>query len=136
MTVINNQNNQPAPADPWTVQAPKQMNPIPVGMYLARFKGVADHQLPTGEPRWRWVWEVVSGEHAGKEASALTNREISPNTHSGVLITGLLGQQLRAGDNVKALVDACTGKTFMVSVQTGPKGGKPGVRSVGSPPAM
>jgi hypothetical protein len=105
-------------------------------MYLAKFQGVSDHTLQTGEPRWRWVWEIVSGEHLGRQASALTNREISPNTQSGVLITGLLGQQLKAGDAVKALVEGCIGKTYMVSVQPGPKGGKPGVRSVGSPPAM
>jgi hypothetical protein len=133
VTVIN---NQPVPPDPWTVQAPRQSAPVPVGMYLAKFQGVTDHQLPTGEPRWRWVWEIVSGEHAGKQASALTNQGINPNTHSGVLIAGLIGQQLKPGDSVKALVDACTGKTYLVSVQAGPKGGKPGVRSVGSPPAM
>lgn len=129
-------NNQPAPADPWTVQAPKQTAPLPVAMYLAKFVGVSNHTLQTGEARWRWAWEVTSGEHVGKQASALTNIGVSPSSQAGVLIAGLIGQDLKTGDNVKSLVDACVGRVYMVSVQAGPKGGKPAVRSVGKPPAM
>lgn len=128
--------NQSAQAhNPWVVKPPAQAA-VPIGMYFATFMGVEDHTLPTGEARWRWAWTIKTGEHTGKVASALTNREISPNALPGRLIVGLLGRQLQAGENIQASVDACKGQPYMVGVEPGPKGGKPGVRSCSKPPAM
>jgi hypothetical protein len=134
-------NAQPQPqapvVDPWVVKVAKQTEPLPVGQYVADFKGVADYTLPgTTDVRWRWAWTVATGDKAGKEASALTNQSISPNTLPGRLIEGLLGTALKDGDHVKGLVDACVGKRYLVSVQGGVKGGKPGVKAVFIPPAM
>jgi hypothetical protein len=134
---MNAQPQPQAPVDPWVVKAAKQTAPLPVGMYLADFKGVENYTLPgTADVRWRWAWTVATAEHTGKEASALTNQDITPNTLPGRLIEGLIGKPLVAGDSVKALVDGCTGKRYLVSVQAGPKGGKPGVKAVSIPPAM
>ena len=84
--------------------------------------------------RWRWTWEVTTGQYKGQMATALTKRDIASNTHSGRLIAGLLGRELKDGDKVKVLIDACIGRSYMVSVQAGPKNGKPSVQSVSKPP--
>jgi hypothetical protein len=121
--------------DPWVVRDKPQAVPVPVGMYLVEFAGFEDKTLPDG-PRWRWAWKVKAGDHAGQYATALTGCDIHPASAAGVLIAGLLGRPIRPGENVKAAVEGCVGKTYMVSVQPGPKGGKPAVRSVGTPPPM
>lgn len=121
--------------DPWVWQEAKQFEPLPVGFYSALFKGVADFTLPQdGKPKWRFEWEVATGEHKGKIATALCDRNLNPNTLPGQLILGLLGRPIVAGENVRAAVEACKGKTCMVSVAPGPKGGKPQVRICGQPP--
>ena len=123
--------------DPWVVGEQPTFAPVPQGMYLAVFDGVSDFTLPTtGEGKWKWTWKVVSGAEKDKIASALTNKGIHPTSLPGVLIAGLLGRAITPGENVQASIDGCKGKKYMVSVAPGPKGGKPGVRSVGKPPAM
>jgi hypothetical protein len=122
-------------ANAWVVQEAKKFEPLPVGFYHALFRGVEEKKLPSGEDKWRFVWEETTGEHTGKIADALCDRTISPLNQAGRLIEGLLGQPLKPGDNVKSLVDACVGKPYLVSIQGGPKGGKPCVRSIGKPPA-
>jgi hypothetical protein len=124
------------PENPWIVQAPKQIEQVPIGSYTAKFQGVSTLQLPTGEDKWRWAWKINNGEHANKEASALTDIAINLNTHAGRLISGLLGRQLVAGEDVEQVIEGCKGKTYIVSVQPGPKGGKPAVRMVAALPTM
>ena len=123
-------NPAPTPADPWIVQAPKQTEQVPVGSYVSTFKGVTEIKLQDGSQKWRWAWTVSKGTEAGKVASSLTDRTISPTSLPGILIAGLLGRQLKPGENVKAAIDACIGKSYMIGVQPGPKGGKPCVRMV------
>src|SRR5581483_8541757 len=98
-----------AVADPWVVREAKQYQPLPVGMYLAAFKGVEDVALASGEQRWRWTWAVSSGQYQGQHATALTAKDISPTTLPGILIAGLLGREPKPGENVKALVEQCVG---------------------------
>ncbi len=121
-------------ANPWIVQAPKQSAQVPIGFYTAAFNGVEEVKLQDGSLKWRFAWEVKTGPEQGKQASALVDRSINPNTHAGRLIAGLLGRAIIVGENVQASVDACKGKTYLVSVQAGPKGGKPSAQSVGKPP--
>ena len=122
--------------NPWVVQAPKQFKDQPIGFHLADYQGVEEKPLQQGEIKWRFSLKVKSGEHAGNIISALTDRDINSNTLPGRLISGLLGRELKVGENVKAALDSCIGKTYMVNVAAGPKGGKPGVKSIGKPPAM
>ena len=126
----------PPPASPWVVQVPKQTAQVPVGRYFADFQGVNEIKLQDGSQKWRWEWAVTTGPEAGKVASALTDQSISPTTLPGVLISGLIGRAIVAGENVKAALDACKGKPYLVSVQPGPKGGKPCVRMASKPPQM
>jgi len=122
--------------DPWTMQAAKPKGePLAEGMYLATFAGVADHMVE-GTAKWRWAWTVKSGPMTGREASALTDKSVNPNTLPGRIVLGLAGRDIKTGESFKAVVEEAVGKTFMVSVQKGPQGGKAGVKSVGTPPPM
>lgn len=126
--------------DPWVVQTPKQTAQVPIGTYFADYKGVEDKTIKDSAGvesiKWLWTWEVKTGPEAGKLATALTDRNITPTALPGRLIAGLLGRSLVAGENVKKALDACIGKSYLVSVQPGPKGGKPGVQLVSPPPQM
>lgn len=131
----------PAPvtpaADPWTVQA-SGGSLLPVGPYMAVFQGVADYPLTkadgTTEMRWRWTWEVASGTHKGRTASALTDQRVTTATHPGRLLTGMLGRPLTPGESLRAAVDGAKGKPFLIRVAPGPKGGKESVQSADRPP--
>jgi hypothetical protein len=121
--------------NPWVVQEkPAAYVPLPVGFYLADFVSVESKEMPPDGWRWRWTWRVASGEHAGKDATALTGQAIHAGSQAGNLTTGLLGRPLVAGEDVQAAIAACIGKRYMVGQQPGPKGGKPAVRSCGKPP--
>ena len=122
--------------DPWLMQAAKPKGePLPEGMYLATFAGVNYHMVE-GVIKWRWAWTVKSGAMTGREASALTDKSVNPNTLPGRIVLGLANREIKTGENFKSVVDRAIGQTFMVSVQRGPQGGKAGVKSVGSPPPM
>jgi hypothetical protein len=129
----------------WVVQAPKpKYEELPVGMYASEFAKVEEVVMDTkfitkaGDDgkRWRWSWCVATGQHTGKCASALTDKNLNPNSQAGRLIRGLLGRDLQVGENVKASIDACVGKRYLVQVAPGLRGGKPAVRSVNVPPEM
>ena len=104
---------------------------MPPGVYTARFVSVEPFtNLEKGiDGKWKWQWEIGIGVHKVKIASALTDQSISPNTHSGRLVAGMAGKPISHGDNVKAMVDAAVGKTYMIRQSAGPKGGKPSVQS-------
>jgi hypothetical protein len=129
----------------WVVQAPKpKYEELPVGMYASDFAKVEDIVMDTkyitkpndDGKRWRWSWSVATGQHTGKFATALTDKNLNPNSPAGMLIRGLLGRDLQVGENIKASIDACVSKRYLVSVAPGPRGGKPAVRSVSVPPEM
>ena len=106
--------------NPWVVQDAGGYKAIPPGMYLAEFRGVEDREFPgkdgPPETKWRWRFGVKTGEYAGCEPPALTGQRISPGSHAGRLISGIIGRELKAGDEVKALVDACVGQSYLVAV--------------------
>lgn len=122
--------------DPWVVKA-SGGEPLPVGVYTARFVKVEPFEnLEKGIlAKWKWQWEIASGVHKGKVASALTDQSISPHTHSGRLVAGMAGRQIVYGEALKALVEGFVGKTYMVRQAAGPKGGKPSVQSADPLPA-
>ena len=129
------------PLNPWEVQEKPQTQPVPPAIYYADFAGVADKvvkDFKTGQDvtRWLWRWKIKTGPEAGKDATALTEQTIHPASQAGVLIAGLMGRELKPGENVKEAIDACVGRPYMANVAPGPKGGKPAVRSVSKPPQM
>jgi hypothetical protein len=132
-----NTNASPSPASPWTVRA-SGIEPLPVGTYYAKFVGDEDFSHPEKgiEAKWKWTWEIASGPHKGKSATALTDQKLTPATHAGRLIGGMAGRPLQPGEDVQALVQGFVGKTWAITIQPGPKGGKPGVQSATPPPEM
>jgi len=122
------------PAEPFKVQA-SGSKPMPPGVYLAIFEGCEPYTLE-GVPKWRWKFKVSTGAHAGSYPNCLTDQAIKATNHAGRIVAGLLEKALVEGENLQAGITACTGKIYLVSVQAGPKGGKPSVQSVGPPPPM
>ena len=122
-------------ANPFIVQA-SASEPLPNGAYLGEFVGVAPFSNDKIKDRWRWAWRVVSGTHLGREATALTDCKITPHTHSGRLITGMAGRNLVTGEDLTSLIAGFTGKRFLVTIMSGPQGGKASVQTVSLPPEM
>jgi hypothetical protein len=117
-------------ANPWTVREAGKAS-VPPNNYTGRFVGVESITNAKWEgERWRWTWEVTTGQHTGNKADALTQCDISPNTQAGRIVAGLLGRAIQTGEDVQAAINACVGKVYLVSVMPGPQGGKPAVRSV------
>ena len=135
---MNPNPSSPSPTpSPWTVQA-SGGEPLPVGTYYAKFLGVEDFSNPDKGvvDKWKWVWEIASGAHKGKPATALTDRKLTAANHAGRLITGMACRPLQPGEDVQALVTSFVGKTWAITVQPGPKGGKAAVQSATPPPEM
>lgn len=115
------------------VWAPPAMQSLPVGSYLAEFRGVAPFTLPQdGTLRWRWTWTISAGEHQGREASALTGTNLTGEVRN--LIIGLLDRQPATGESLQPALASCVGKRYLVCQQPGPKGGKPSIRMVAPSP--
>ncbi len=131
---MNAPSSSPTP-NAFVVQA-ATAEPLPVNSYFATFKTVEPFSNASIVDRWRWSWEVVTGNHKGRLATALTDQRITALNHAGRLLSGMLGRPLQPGEDLSALIESFKGKKFLVVVANGPKGGKPSVQSVSQPPEM
>lgn len=120
--------------DPWVVKVKKAFEPLPIGAYVARFTGVEEVKLPSGDDRWRWSWEVTAGDFKSRRADALTERSINANALGGRLVAGILRRPLQDGENVQEALTGRIGQTDLIQIAAGPKGGKPGVKFVSALP--
>ncbi len=138
MNTPNTNTLTPNPFAGVTVQA-SGSEPLPCGAYYATFQSVEAFSNDKIADKLRWAWTVATGPHTGRMATALTDPRMTPHTHAGRLLGGLLGRTLNPGEDVGLLwpqVQACIGKRYLVTVAAGPKGGKPSVQSVTLPPEM
>ena len=111
--------------------------PLPPNAYYASFQKVEPFANEKVSGKLRFCWDVVSGTHKGRIATALVDANLTPQTHAGRLIGGILGRPLVPGESVGELwiaLQKAIGTRFMVTVSAGPKGGKPSVQSVSLPP--
>ena len=111
--------------------------PLPPNAYIGAFVGVEPFSNEKVTGKLRFTWEVVSVAHKGRSATALTDANLTPQTHAGRLIAGIIGRPLVPGEDIQALWEAiqrAIGTRFMVTVSPGPKGGKPSVQSCSLPP--
>ncbi|MCZ2340321.1 MAG: bifunctional DNA primase/polymerase [Bacteroidales bacterium] len=81
------------PFDGLSVQA-SGAEPLPPGIYIATFVGVEVFTNDKVSDKFKWSWEVVAGQHKGRMATAMTDRRLTPFTHAGRLLGGLIGRPL------------------------------------------
>lgn len=89
---------------------------IPAGKYIARLVDVEDMVSQSGKDMWKWSWDIVSGEHAGRSIMSFTIVQQGENLIS-------LKQHLEAfgfkGDISGVDTDKLLGKTAVLIVVKG-----------------
>lgn len=111
-------------------------DPLPPASYFAVFETVTPFSNDKVSDKLRWVWRVVSGPHAGRESTALTDVRVTVHNHAGRLVSGMAGRVLQSGEDVSELLATFIGKKYLVTVAPGPKGGKASVQNVTPLPEM
>jgi hypothetical protein len=128
--------SNPSTPIPQLVVQSTAADPLPPGSYFATFESVVPYSNDKVTNKLRWVWKVVSGPQTGREATALTDQKLTAGNHAGRLVSGMAGRSLQSGEDVSALLGSFIGKKYLVTVASGPKGGKPSVQNVTTPPEM
>lgn len=103
---------------------------VPVGSYLGRFVGVEATTNDYGDGL-TWRWEIIGGPHAGHKVSRITTTTPTTKNACGKILSGLIGRALTAGEQFD--VASCVGKTYLLCVTEGERGGTR-VESVTSAP--
>ena len=112
-------------------------DPLPKGIYSADFGGVEPFSNDKVTDKLKWKWTIKTGVHNGREATAMTGQDLTPNTHTGRLLSGVIGRELVPGEDMLKIWDLVTcaiGKRYMVDFRPGPKNGKASVQSVSLQP--
>jgi hypothetical protein len=87
----------------------------PPGSYRARFVGVEQTNHIEFGPGLRFVFEILSGPHAGLRASRVTPAAPTLTNAAGRMLSGLAGRPLRADEAVDA--DAFVGREYLLTVE-------------------
>lgn len=90
----------------------------PDGVHSARFVGVEAWQGQNDfGPALRWQWVIVSPGYAGSEISTITAARCTPKNRTGMVIGGLAGKGIQAGEPFDA--QQCVGRVYTVVIQGG-----------------
>ena len=111
----------------------KQGMPVEPGTYSAKFLGAKPFEISEGQyagKKWRWEFEIVSGEYTGRVVSGMSNRVLGKGSTAGRFMSGLLDRDLKPSDNVKAEMNSCVGKSFKVRYRKSDKGSSIGVQDI------
>ncbi len=73
--------------------------------------------FPNSGPLVRWVFKIISGENAGKEAAVLTGANPSPRSAAARMIYGLTG--ISPDEGVEVDVDNAIGGYYAISIVDG-----------------
>ncbi|MEO2015360.1 MAG: hypothetical protein ABGZ53_13405 [Fuerstiella sp.] len=93
----------------------KAGDPVPAGQYKAKFLRCEESAgNPAYGPAYRWAWEVLEGEFAGREISTITSQKVNPQSNSGKLIALLNGSPVDSDQTVD--LQAFVGQTYLCSV--------------------
>jgi hypothetical protein len=87
---------------------------VPPGAHKAVFKALMPCETSKGEA-FRWVFEVVEGDHKGKIASDLSDRKVTTLNKCGRWLCALSGKPLADGTSVNP--DDYVGKKYLVIVE-------------------
>lgn len=93
----------------------------PPGTYSATFAGVEACQHDDYGPGLRWQFAVSSGDAAGQIASRTTGVSPSRENACGRLVSGLLGRDLRVGEQVDPIT--LIGRSYIIVVSPAKNGG-------------
>lgn len=106
----------------------KITNPgLPVGGYLCTFEGIDETEHPDYGEGFRWKFKCLKGEHAGRETSATTKRELTLRNKAGRLLAALLGTS--PSDGLNDDPDLYIGNEYFVTVGASQSGDSTRVES-------
>ena len=71
--------------------------PLPARAYYADYLSVEAFSDDNVVDKLKWRWKVATGQHAGREATSLTDTKLTVQTQAGRLIACLLGRPLASG---------------------------------------
>jgi len=110
---------------------------LPPGQYVAKLKErkemPASAKFPDAGPSFAWEFEVASGEHAGKSASAWTPTRLTSQNNLGKLIARMLGRPMRSGEEID--IDEFLGHLYSIIVDYTSDGTRTKVTSAAPVPA-
>jgi hypothetical protein len=92
-----------------------QPSSVPPGKYHARFLGVEDSTHIEYGVGLRWIFEILSGAHAGKRAARVTDATFTPRNSAGRMLTGLAGRPLPLGEAIEA--DEFVGREYTITIE-------------------
>ena len=97
---------------------------VPVGSYTGTFAGIEpqpEHKEKGYGAGLRWKFTIDAGPQKGATASRITSLSPTPKNAAGKLLTGLLGRELKEGEQIDP--DQFIGRRFMLVVAAGQGGG-------------
>lgn len=95
-------------------------NSVSGGLYDAKFIGIEETTHPEYGAGLEWQWEIVKGRSNGQRVTRRTGRDPTPRNSCGKIISGLLGRELKDGEEIDP--QAFTGadcKVFVVQTDAG-----------------
>jgi len=93
----------------------KAGDPVGAGNYRAKFLRCEESEgNPAYPPAYRWSWEIVDGDHAGREISCLTSQKVNSMSNAGKVIAELNGSPIEMDDTVN--LSDFDGVTYLCSV--------------------
>jgi len=104
---------------------------VPPASYHAKFIGVESAEANQYGPGLRWVFEIVSGPHAGTRVSRTTGSVPTLKNACGKLLMSVSGKNT-VGETVD--LSAFAGKVYLIIVVQRPEGGT-SLDSVCPPPS-
>jgi hypothetical protein len=95
----------------------------PPGRHRCRLERIEPRESKYGRrvsDAWAWVFQVVSGQYAGRELVRITGTDLRVGTSFGELAEALLGRPIQVGESVD--LDSCVGSEFEVFAVPGDDG--------------
>lgn len=93
---------------------------VPAGVYRCGFVGLEEAETEFGS-KYRWIFEVLDGPHAGKQTSGFSSREPNARNKCGTFLCALVGKPPTVDTEIDPY--ACIGRTYSVVVRD-TEGGK------------
>lgn len=87
----------------------------PVGVYKAKFVGVEETTHDEYGAGLKFVFDIIAGDHAGEQATRITQPKPTPKNACGRMLAGISGETLKPGVTIDLAPHV--GETFMIQVE-------------------